>query len=131
VRKIILFIILFGIAGCGFVFQDLNQIQDRGLTLGMSKEEVIAKIGNPQKMSRVAIDNKEYEVWEYRDNDQPKTDKINVLGTNYSKIFFLDGKLNQSQKERIYAQPAYEYLELINPPETKAVKINEEKENLK
>jgi hypothetical protein len=131
-RQIILFIFLLGLSGCGFVFQNFGQGEDKGLTYGMSQEEVIAKIGQPQKTSKLAIDNREYDVWEYPNNNGPRAEKINELGIIYSKVFFFDGKLVQRDKDRVYGQPAYEYLESINPEDAvKATEIVEQKDNLK
>ena len=130
-KKIILFIFLLGLSGCGFVFQNFNENEHEVLTYGMSQEEVIRKIGEPQKISTTVIDNKKYEIWEYPDN-RPKIQKMNELGIIYSKVFFLDGKLVQRDKDRVYAQPSYEFLESVNPGSgVKANKINEQKNDLK
>jgi hypothetical protein len=113
-KYIIVFFLLMVLPGCGFVFQNFDQGEYKALTYGMSKEEVIAKIGQPQKISMMVIDNKEYEVWEYPNNDRAKTEKMNALGIIYSKVFFLDGKVVQRDKDRVYAQPSYEFLESID-----------------
>lgn len=128
-KKIILFILLFGIAGCGFVFQNIDQGQDQGLAYGMSKEEVAAKIGQPQKISKMAIGDNEYDVWEYPDNNA-QIAKMNGLGIISSKVFFLDGKLVQYGKDKVYGQPAYEYLESIDSDgnTVNPVKITEKKD---
>jgi hypothetical protein len=63
----------------------------------------------------MTIDNKEYDVWEYHNNDRSKIEKMNALGIIYSKVLFLDGKLVQRDKDRVYGQPAYEYLESVSP----------------
>jgi hypothetical protein len=107
-KKIIIFILLSGLAGCGFVFQNFNPGEHKDLTYGMSKEEVIAKIGEPQKISKMMIDNKEYEVWEYPNNNRSKIEKMNALGIIYSQVIFLDGKVVQRDKNRVYGQPGYE-----------------------
>jgi len=132
-KKIILLIFLLGLAGCGFVFQDLSQSEHKGLTYGMSKEEVIAKIGQPQKISKMKIDDREYDIWEYPNNDRLKPEEVNALGVTYSKVFFYDGKLVQRDKDNVYGQPSYEYLESINPatPPAKVNKIINQDENLK
>jgi hypothetical protein len=120
------------LSGCGFVFQNFDQGEHKDLTYGMSKEEVIRKIGEPQKISMMVIDNKKYEVWEYPNNNRSKIEKMNALGIIYSKVFFLDGKLVQRDKDRVYAQPSYEFLESINPGGgVKTTKITEQKNNLK
>lgn len=63
----------------------------------------------------MVIDSKEYEVWEYPNNNRSKIEKMNALGIIYSKVFFLDGKVVQRDKNRVYAQPEYEFLESIAP----------------
>jgi hypothetical protein len=98
----------------------------------MSKEEVIAKIGQPQKISKMMIDNKEYDVWEYPNNNRSKIEKMNALGIIYSEVLFLDGKVVQRDKDRVYGQPGYEYLESVAPEGgVKTTKNTEQKENLK
>ena len=131
-RNLIVFFLLMVLSGCGFVFQNFNQGERKELTYGMSKEEVIRNIGQPQKISMMVIDNKEYEVWEYPNNNGSKIEKMNALGIIYSKVFFLDGKVVQRDKDRVYAQPSYEFLESINPEGgVKTTKITEQKNNLK
>ena len=131
-KSMIVFLLVMVLSGCGFVFQNFNEHEYKDLTYGMSKEEVISKIGEPQKISKMVIDNKEYEVWEYPNNDRVKTEKMNTLGIIYSKVFFLDGKVVQRDKNRVYAQPSYEFIESINSGGgVKATKITEQKDNLK
>ncbi len=104
------------LCGCSLVFQnfDYGEHKDKVLTYGMSKEEVLAKIGEPQKMSTMGIDGQIYEVWEYADDNPSLDDKIRPLGIIYSKVFFLDGKLMQRDKDRVYSQPSFEFLESVN-----------------
>jgi uncharacterized protein YceK len=131
-KNIIVFLLVMVLSGCGFVFQNFDQGERKDLTYGMSKEEVIRKIGQPQKISTMVIDNKEYEVWEYPNNDRAKIEKMNALGIIYSKAFFLDGKLVQRDKDRVYAQPTYEFLESVNPESgVKPNKVTEQENNLK
>jgi len=123
-KKIIVFFLLMVLSGCGFVFQNFDQNERKGLIYGMSKEEVIHKIGEPQKVSTMVIENKTYEVWEYPNNNRSKIEKMNALGIIYSKVFFLDGKVVQRDKDRVYGQPSYEYMETVNPEGgVKAAKI--------
>jgi len=131
-KKIIIYLLLIGLSGCGFVFQNFNEGEHQNLTYGMSKEEVIHKIGQPQKISKMVIDDREYDVWEYPNNHRSKVEKMNALGIIYSKVFFLNGKLVQRDKDRVYGQPSYEYLESINPEGgVKAVQAPEPKSRLK
>jgi hypothetical protein len=130
-KNIIVLFLLMVLSGCGFVFQNFNEGEHKDLTYGMSKEEVICKIGEPQKISTMVIDDKKYEVWEYPDN-RSKTKGMNALGIIYSKLFFLDGKLVQRDKYRVYAQPSYEFPESIDPGRgVKTTKIAEQQNNLK
>jgi len=132
VKKIMVFLLLMALSGCGFVFQNFDRGEYKNLTYGMSKDEVISKIGEPEKISKMVIDDKEYEVWEYPNNNRSKTEKMNALGIIYSKVFFLDGKVVQRDKDRVYAQPSYEFLESVSPEGgVKANRTTEQKNNLK
>jgi len=131
-RYIIVFILLISLSGCGFVYQNYDQGEHRGLTYGMSKEDVIRKIGKPQKISKMIIDNKEYDVWEYPNNNRSKIEKMNALGVIYSEVLFSDGKLVQRDKNRVYGQPGYEFLESVNSGGgVKATRISEPNKDLK
>lgn len=114
-RKIILvlFIALF-LSGCGFVVKNINEADSKGLRYGMPKQEVINLLGTPQKESMLVMDGKEYDVLQYP-LEVEKTAKINTLPTNYFRVFFLDGKLVQWEKDKVIAQPAYKYPETIIP----------------
>ena len=80
----------------------------------------------------MTIDNKEYDLWEYPNNNRSKIEKMNALGIIYSKVFFLNGKVVQRDKDRVYAQPSYEFLESIDSGGgVKTSKITEQKNNLK
>jgi hypothetical protein len=130
-KKIIILFLLMAISGCGFVFQNFDQNEHKELTYGMSKEEVRSKIGEPQKISTMLIDNKKYEVWEYPNNDRAEIEKMNALGIIYSQVFFLDGRVVQRDKDRVYAQPSYEFLESMDSGGgVKPAKITEQKVNL-
>ena len=131
-RSVIVFLLSMALSGCGFVFQNYHQGEHKGLTYGMSKQEVVNIIGEPQKISTMVIDNKQYEVWEYPNNDRSKIEKMNALGIIYSEVFFLNGKLVQRDKNRVYAQPSYEFLESVNPEGgVKTTKITDKRTNLK
>ncbi len=131
-KKTIVFFLLMTLSGCGFVFQNFDQNEHRDLMYGMSKEEVIREIGQPQKISMMVIGDKEYEVWEYPNNNRAKIEKMRALGIIYSQVFFLDGKLVQRDKDRVYAQPSYKFIESVNPGGgVKVTKVNEQENNLK
>ena len=131
-KKIIVFFLLMVLSGCGFVFQNFNQGEHKSLAYGMSKEEVIANIGQPQKISKITIDDREYDVWEYPNNDRAKIEKMNALGIIYSEVLFYNGKLVQRDKNRVYGQPGYEFLESVSPEGgVKTTKIAEPENNLK
>ncbi len=117
-RTIILLIVLLGLSGCGFVFQQYNAGEKTNELLGMSQAEVIGRLGNPRKQNRTIIKNKEYEVWEYPQT-LAKDNAINSLGTLYDKVFFLEGKVVQHDESTVFAQPAYEYLETVDADEKK------------
>jgi hypothetical protein len=113
-KSIIVFLVLMGLSGCGFVFQNFNQGEPMELTYGMSQQEVIRIIGEPQKMSIKTIDGKEYQVLEYPDENRAAVEKMRALGIIYSEVFFLDGKLVQHDKNRVYAQPSYGFVKTID-----------------
>ncbi len=131
-KNIVVLFLLLMLSGCGFVFQNFDQGEHKDLTYGMSKADVIAKIGQPQKISKMVIDEREYEVWEYANNNRSKIEKMNALGIIYSKVMFYHGKLVQRDKDRVYGQPSYEFLESVNSQSgVKATRTTEEKDNLK
>ena len=131
-KRIILFIFLLGLTGCGFVFQNFDRDEHKALRYGMTKEEVVDQIGQPQKTSKMIIDDREYDVWEYPNNNRAKIEKMNALGIIYSEVLFFDGKLVQRDKNRVYGQPGYEFLESVYPEGgVKTTKITEEESSLK
>lgn len=131
-KKIITFFLFVALAGCGFVFQNFDQNERMDLTYGMSKDEAISVIGEPQKISKMVIDNKEYEVWEYPNNNRARIEKMRALGIIYSEVFFLDGKLVQRDKNRVYAQPGYQFLETVESGNgVKTVRTVDQKNDLK
>jgi len=74
-KNIVIFFLLITLSGCGFVFQNFGRGEYKQLAYGMSKDEVIRKIGEPQKMSTMIAGNKKYEVWEYSDNRPEREDE--------------------------------------------------------
>jgi len=130
-RKIIILVLLLGLSGCAFVFQNFNEGEYKNLVHGMPKEEVVRVLGAPQKESRVKIAGKEYEVWEYSVNEASKT-KLNRIGTSSHKVFFLGDKVVLWDKDKVYAQPSFEFMEsLAREQEIPTVKISEPGQNLK
>jgi hypothetical protein len=130
-KIIITFILLLGLSGCGFVFRNFNEDAGKNLTYGMAEEEVSRTMGAPRKKSTMTIEDKKYEVWEYPVKES-EAKNIKPLGTFYYKVFFLDGKVAQWQKDKVYAQPSYEAQETIAPERgDTANEILEPKQNLK
>ena len=130
-RKIIILVLLLGLSGCAFVFQDFNEGEYKNLTYGMSNDEVARVLGTPQKKSKVTIVGKEYEVWEYPVNEPSKI-KLNRMGTSFHKVFFLGDKVVLWDKDKVYAQPSFEFMEsLAREQEIPTVKISEPGQNLK
>lgn len=114
--KKIIFVLFLSLAlsGCGFVVKNINDEDSRNLKTGMSKQEVVDVLGAPQKESIMTIEGKEYLVYQYP-LEETKEAKIRVLPTNYFRVFFLDGKLVQWEKDKIIAQPAYRYPDTVIP----------------
>lgn len=130
-RKIIILVLLLGLSGCAFVFQNFNEGEYKNLVCGMPKEEVVRVFGAPQKESKVTIIGKEYEVWEYQVNEPSRT-KLNRMGTSSHKVFFLGDKVVLWDKDKVYAQPSFEFMEsLAHEQEIPTVKISESGQNLK
>ncbi len=113
-KKIVLFIFLLELSGCGFVLQNFGEHEYKNLSRGMPKEEVMRMLGAPQKKSMMRLGAVEYEVWQYPEI-KPKENKFHLLSTNYYKVFFLDDKVAQWDEDKVFAQPAYKYLETIGP----------------
>jgi outer membrane protein assembly factor BamE (lipoprotein component of BamABCDE complex) len=113
-KKILFFIVLLGLSGCGFVFQNFGEHEYKKLSRGMTKEEVIRTLGAPQKESMMRVGSVEYEVWQYPEI-KLEENQFHLLSTNYYKVFFLDDKVAQWDEDKVFAQPSYKYLETIGP----------------
>jgi len=119
------------IAGCAFVSQNFNEGEYKNLAYGMSKDEVVRALGEPQKESKVTIAGEEYEAWEYSVNEPSKI-KLNPLVNSFHKVFFLGDKVVRWDKDKVYAQPSFEFLESLAPEQAiPTVKISEPEQNLK
>lgn len=110
------------LAGCGVVVKNINDADNnRGLRSGMSKQEVIALLGTPEKESIQTIEGKEYEVFQYP-LEVERSDKVRTFATNYFRVFFLDGRLAQWEKDKVFAQPNYKYPDtVLSGPKAAAV----------
>lgn len=113
-KTLVVFFLLMVLSGCGFVFQNLNERQDSGVSRGMNKEEVIRTLGAPQQQRLMSIEDREYEVWEYP-KIEPKAKPLYSLPTKHYKVFFLEDKVVQWNEDKVFAQPSYEYLQTIAP----------------
>jgi len=112
-KKIILLVLLFGLSGCGFIFQNFNEHEYKNVSRGMPKEEVTRTLGTPEKQSMMIIKGTEYEVWQYP-RVESKANQLKALPTNYYKVFFLHDKVVQWDEDKVFAQPSYEYQETIS-----------------
>lgn len=111
-KKILSLVLLISISGCAFVFQNYKEDANENLSYGLSHEEVVQALGESIKKSNVTLDGKVYEVWEYRIKDSTK---VKHLGTKIYKVFFLDNKLVRWDKDKYFAQPAFEFHETLSP----------------
>lgn len=107
-------VLLLGLSGCAFVFQDFDESEGKNLKVGMPKEEVTQALGVPQSQDTAKIEGQEYEVWVYLVNAS-RTRMIKPLGAAYLKVYFLNGKLSRWGREKIYANPSYKPIE-THPP---------------
>jgi len=106
-KKILIFLLL-GLSGCIFAFQDISDpVQDK-INFQMSKEEVLAVIGEPAVKKRVVMGSKEYEEWRYPVLEKTKK-KFRTIGMSYYRILFSDDKVYEWDKVKSYAQPSYEF----------------------
>ena len=112
--KVIILALFLGLSGCAFVFQDVSNAGYKNLVYGMSKEQVIDQLGNPQTQIKEIIVGQMYEIWEYPVK-KPDNLKLNSMGSFSRKVFFSDGKLVRWDKDKIYAQPSFEFQETRIP----------------
>lgn len=130
-RKIIILVLLLGLSGCAFVYQNLGEGDYSNLSYGMSKDEVLEALGSPQSEKRMIIVDKEYDVWEYPVSKSGSA-KLNQMGTSLHKVFFLDEKLVRWDKDKVFGQPSFEFQETQVPELGVPVeKVSGQEENLK
>jgi len=113
-KKILSLVLLISISGCAFVFQNYKEGEYKNLTYGMSKDEVTQALGTTQSKKKVILGSKEYEVWEYTVAN-PENMKIKGMGTSIYKVFFSEGKVVRWDKDKYFAQPAFEFQETLSP----------------
>ena len=65
-KKIAFFLLLVFLYGCIHVVQDLNDQKLTGVSLEMSKQDVIRNIGEPTEKKTVLMKGQEYEAWKYQ-----------------------------------------------------------------
>ena len=109
-KKIAFFLLLVFLYGCIHVVQDLNDQKLTGVSLEMSKQDVIRNIGEPTEKKTVLMKGQEYEVWKYP-IERLWLKRFNKLDKSYYQIFFLDGKVSHWDRIKVYAQPTYDYSE--------------------
>lgn len=113
-KKIAILFLSLCISGCIFAFQDLNEPGFEKVRVGMSKEETIETTGKPLSQKVVTINGEDYEVWKYP-VQEPTKRRFNPIGNSYYQILFLDGKVKQCEKIKVYAQPTYGFEEPSAP----------------
>lgn len=96
------------LCGCTVAFQNLNDPGVENIVAGMSKEEAIEIMGEPLSQRDVTIDGKNYQAWRYP-VPEPTNKKYNRMGKYAYRILFLDGKVYDIEKIKVYAQPSYEF----------------------
>ena len=112
--KSIILVLLLGFSGCTFAFQNLNDQRLQNIAVGMTKQQVVEAMGKPIAEKIVVIDGKEYEAWKYSINEL-WAKKFNPIGSSYYRILFLDDKLAQWDRIKVFSNPSYE-LQESNPP---------------
>ncbi|MBL7130705.1 MAG: hypothetical protein ISS45_04810 [Candidatus Omnitrophica bacterium] len=124
VNFLLIFFLLIGFLGCVVAFQSINEETLSGISVGMNKEEVINIAGEPAQKKNRLIDGKEYKVWSYPIKEL-FAGKYNPLGYSYYEVLFLDGKVKQWYKTKVYSQPKYELQQPQAPEGARTFKIFE------
>lgn len=79
-RSIILLLLCLGLCGCA----SIPGLGDRKVNIGMTKEQVMWKVGSPLNWSRQVINGKTYESWSFW-NDASTYDFIDDELIGWSK----------------------------------------------
>jgi len=104
----VILILSLCLSGCTVAFQSLNDPGVDNITKGMSEEEVERIMGESLSQRVVTIDGKNYQAWRYP-VPEPTNKKYNRMGKYAYRILFLDGKVYDIEKIKVYAQPSYEF----------------------
>jgi len=108
-RNWVVLLSVFMLAGCAFVFTDVNTRDFTSVTTGMTSAEVENTLGIPFQTSKEIVAGKEYEIWIYpADKIHPSQSSGKRIGLSDYEVLFLDGKVDQWRKTRTIAQPGYQ-----------------------
>jgi len=108
-RNWILFVPALMLAGCAFVFTDVNTNDFSSVKPGMSAAEITGSLGAPFQTSKETVAGKEYEIWVYPvDKIHPSAASGKRIGVSDYEVLFMDGKVDQWRKTRTIAQPGYQ-----------------------
>ena len=121
-KAFFLFVFLLIFAGCALVSQNFNEEAVNNIDLGMSKKEITRLIGNPTKTETVVIDDRNYELWRYPVK-RVFAKRYNALDTTWLDILFLDGKVSQWKRVKLYAQPEFELKPMTPAGKTRTYKF--------
>lgn len=108
-RNWVVFFPVLMLAGCAFVFTDVNTRDFTAVKTGMTAAEVESRLGSPFQTGRETVDGNEYEIWTYpAGRINPSPDSSNKIGVSDYEVLFRDGKVDQWRKTRTIAQPGYQ-----------------------
>ncbi len=108
-RNWVVLLPVFMLAGCAFVFTDVNTRDFTSVKPGMTAVEVENTLGIPFQTSQETVAGKEYEIWTYpADKVHPSPAAGKRIGVSDYEILFTDGKVDQWRKTRTIAQPGYQ-----------------------
>jgi len=127
IKFITIFIFLIFISGCIVAFRAINEETFNGIVLGMDQQSVINIAGEPMKKRNKTIEGKDYEVWIYP-IERFFAKKYNPFGYLYYEILFLDGKVKEWHRSKVYSQPKYDLDKPEAPEGIKVYKFFEQKQ---